>query len=157
MKRFLPIIIFFIVLQGCDSGIPKEIIQPDKMEKILFDVHVVDGYISTIANKDTAKIVASSYYKGVYKKFGIDSALYNQSMDYYYNHPDILEKIYAKVEKKFTVEKAKNDKVVAQETAVPNKYNQNGITYLEVNPLTIKPELRIDANPFSIDANLSRF
>ena len=61
MKRFLSIIIFFIFTQGCKSGIPKDIIQPNKMEKVLFDIHVVDGYIGTMINQDTTKIIASSY------------------------------------------------------------------------------------------------
>ncbi|KQC01225.1 hypothetical protein AQF98_11240 [Pedobacter sp. Hv1] len=105
-----------MLLYACKPGIPKEIIQPDQMEKVLFDVHVVDGYVTTIAKKDSATLVASAYYKGIYKKFSIDSALYAKSMNYYYDHPDIMEKIYQQVEKTFAKEKAKNDKMVNAES-----------------------------------------
>ncbi len=117
MKRFFAIMISCIVLYGCRPGIPKEIIQPDQMSKVLFDIHVVDGYITTISNRDSAKIVASSFYKGIYKKFSIDSALYAKSMDYYYNHPDVMEKIYTEVEKTFVKVRAKNDKEAESDSA----------------------------------------
>lgn len=154
MKRFLSIIIFFILIHGCKPGIPKDIIQPNKMEKVLFDIHVVDGYIGTIINQDTTKIIASSYYNGIYKKHGIDSALFNKSMDYYYTHPVILNDIYTQVEKVITVEKEKYDKI-----AISNANQISNIPSLVVlanlSPLVSK--MAIEINPFNITTYTSRF
>jgi len=86
-----------IFLYSCKPGVPKNIIQPDKMEKVLYDIHIADGYIATIPVPDSAKKVAASYYNGIYKKFDIDSAQYNNSMDFYFAHPDAFEKIYKKL------------------------------------------------------------
>jgi hypothetical protein len=148
MNRFLPIIIFFILLQGCKPGIPKEIIQPSEMEKILFDIHLVDGYITTITNQDTAKIIASSYYNGIYKKYGIDSAFYNKSMNHYYSHPVILNEIYTNVEKAFTLETEKFNK---------NNINdaKNSLLIISNLPLvSLGP--KIEFNPFDISLSSSR-
>lgn len=152
MKRFLSIIIFFILIQGCKSGIPKDIIQPNKMEKVLFDIHVVDGYIGTVINQDTTKIIASSYYNGIYKKYGIDSALFNKSMNYYYTHPVILNDIYANVEKVFTGEKEKYDKKIAVAGQISNLPSLVILTNLP--PLVSK--MTIEINPFNITTNISR-
>lgn len=141
-----------MLLYACKPGIPKEIIQPDKMEKVLFDIHVVDGYISTMSNKNTAMLTASSYYKGVYKKFDIDSAIYAKSMTYYYSHPDVLDKLYESVAKKFTDEKAKNDKIVAEKVRIAhNKLLAKDNKYLNVEekPIIVPTNFAVNSNPFS--------
>lgn len=116
MKRFFVVLSVCLSLYACKPGIPKEIIQPDKMEKVLFDIHVVDGYIGTMASEaDSTKKIAAAYYKGIYKKFAIDSALYNQSMNYYYQHPDILKKIYENVSTQLNKEKEKQTKALQKE------------------------------------------
>ncbi|RZL50198.1 MAG: DUF4296 domain-containing protein [Pedobacter sp.] len=102
MKRFFFLLIVCISFFACKPGIPKEIIQPDKMEQVLLDVHVLDGYIGGLPGVDTAKKVASAYYKGIYKKYDIDSVLYHKSMDYYYNNPTVMKKIYDSLTVKLT-------------------------------------------------------
>lgn len=115
MNRFFAVIIVCLCFYACKPGIPKDIIQPDKMEKVLFDIHITDGYIGTILNPDTAKMVASAYYKGIYKKFNIDSAVYNRSLSYYYHHPDVLKTIYDKLMKQLEQARTKNEKSEAKE------------------------------------------
>lgn len=154
MKRFLPIIILFILLQGCKPGIPKEIIQPTEMEKVLFDIHVVDGYLVTFTNQDTLKIIASSYYKGIYKKFGIDSALFKKSMDYYYSHPIILNQIYTNVEKIFVLENEKYNKKYIIDVDLSDFKNSSILYLANVHPTNLGP--RIESNPFDISLILSR-
>ncbi len=97
MKIFLTVITFILFFSACKPGIPKEIIQPKQMEKVLFDIHIVDGYLSNIPKQDSAKTIAAAYYKGIYKKFEIDSALYNKSLNYYYKNPNELNNIYKNV------------------------------------------------------------
>lgn len=90
---------------ACKPGIPKDIIQPAEMENILHDIHVIDGYVSNIPTPDSAKKVASPLYKGIFKKYGVDSALHAKSMDYYYHRPDILTKMYGNISAKLGKEK----------------------------------------------------
>lgn len=71
----------------------------------MHDIHIADGYIQTIYVPDSAKKVAASFYGGIYKKFGIDSALYSKSLDYYMLNPRVMDGIYGKVTAALTKEK----------------------------------------------------
>lgn len=124
MNRIFYLIIITICFYACKPGIPKDIIQPDKMQQVLIDIHLVDGYISTLPGIDTAKKVGSSYYKGVYDKFEIDSALYNNSLNYYYKHPDIMKKMYDSISVKLAVLKDRNQLLV-------NEINFKGVFSLD--------------------------
>lgn len=108
MKKIFATVSISILFFSCKPGIPKDIIQPEQMEKVLYDIHVVDGYVSILGGQDTAKKVASAFYKGVYKKFNIDSAIYNKSLDYYYKHPPILKKMYDSITVQLTKLKDKS-------------------------------------------------
>ena len=94
MTRFLFIVFLALSLWGCKPGVPKEITQPKEMENILFDIHVLDGYVSEIPSADSAKKLSAPMYKGIFKKYGSDSATHAKSMVYYYARPDLLTKIY---------------------------------------------------------------
>ncbi|MBY0245571.1 MAG: DUF4296 domain-containing protein [Sphingobacteriaceae bacterium] len=97
MKKIKFLFVGFLFLLACKPGIPENVLQPEKMVKVLYDIHLVDGYISTISVQDSAKIISAKYYKTVYKKHQIDSAMYNRSLNYYYKHPDVFAKIYTVV------------------------------------------------------------
>lgn len=105
MRNFLSIVIVFFFVSGCKPGIPKDIIQPEEMAKVLHDIHMADSYLGMVTRPDSVKIIAASYYKGIYKKYGIDSVLYTKSMDYYYRNPKALNDIYIKVTGQLTKER----------------------------------------------------
>jgi hypothetical protein len=90
---------------GCKPGIPDDIIKPDKMEKILYDMHIVDGYLSTIYIPDSARKVAAGYYKGIYKKFETDSVQYNKSLQWYNVNPKELDAMYKNIQKMLAAQK----------------------------------------------------
>jgi hypothetical protein len=106
MRRFCWACLALIVVEGCKPGLPKDIVQPDKMNAVLYDIHMADGYITTIPNQDSAKKISAAYYKGIYKKFGIDSVMYTRSMNYYYDHPDLMANMYTTITKR--LEKTKD-------------------------------------------------
>lgn len=151
MKRIFTICIVCIAFCACKPGVPNNVIQPDKMEKVLFDIHTVDGYIGTLQKPDTAKIVASSYYKGIYKKFEIDSAIYTRSLNYYYNHPDILNKIYENLTKQFEEERKRNDKIADDEAKALQRKLLAAKTQALAVPTGLNgpPRFAFTVNPFS--------
>ncbi|KQS34451.1 DUF4296 domain-containing protein [Pedobacter sp. Leaf194] len=102
MRRLIWVLAVVFGIASCKEERPSNVIAPDKMQNILYDIHVSDGYISTIAMPDSSKKVAASYYKGIYKKFGIDSTQYAQSMSYYYKHPQDLDKMYKYISKRLS-------------------------------------------------------
>lgn len=103
------IIILFLSLSACTRGIPKEVIPPAKMASVLADIHIVDGYLSTLNTADTIKKVSARYYDAVYKKYNTDSAAYNRSLAYYYKNPKILDELYTKITKNLEKQKARVD------------------------------------------------
>ncbi|MCY1527711.1 hypothetical protein D9M68_627870 [compost metagenome] len=151
MKRFFAAVIIGILFYACKPGVPEHIIQPDKMEKVLYDIHITDGYIGTITQPDSAKQVAAGYYKGIYKKFAIDSALYNQSLNYYYNHPDALSAIYLNVMKALEKSRVKNDERVELENRRKQKLAiVDERLPLRVDSLKKAAEFSLGENPFII-------
>jgi len=121
MTRFLLLFFCAVLAFGCKPGIPKDIIQPTEMENILFDIHVIDGYVASIPTPDSAKKVSAPIYKGIFKKYGIDSALHAKSMAYYYSRPDLLSKMYDRISTKLNKSREdlikKHEKQTAAEAA----------------------------------------
>jgi len=110
MRRLLWVLAIVFLALGCRPGRPSDILEPEEMEKILYDIHVVDGYLSTVYIADSARKLGSEYYNGIYKKFDTDSAQYTRSLAYYYKNPEDLEKIYKNISSKIGKEKSKIDK-----------------------------------------------
>lgn len=121
MKRLLWLLLICILGVACRKGLPSDIIEPIKMEKVLYDIHIVDGYLSNIGSNDSAKKVGASYYDGIYKKFDIDSATYNTSLNYYYSQPDLLESIYKNIQTKINFKNAGMRKVDSLNNAKINR------------------------------------
>ncbi len=113
MTRFLLLLFCVVLAFGCKPGIPKDIVQPAEMENILFDIHIIDGYVASIPTPDSAKKVSAPIYKGIFKKYGIDSAMHAKSMAYYYSRPDLLSKMYDRISNK--ISKTRDDLIKKQE------------------------------------------
>jgi len=97
MRRLLVLFFLFIFFAGCKSNNPPEgIIPEDKMINVLADMHLADGYTSS--TMDTSTIV--TIYKSLYKTYGIDSASFRKSLDYYAQDPANLKLMYGKVGEK---------------------------------------------------------
>ncbi len=105
MRNTLLAFIFIVLISACGNQVPNGIIEQDKMEPILYDVHVVDGYVSNVYPPDSAKKVSAAYYIGIYNKFGIDSTSFTESLTYYSKHPLILEEMYKRIASKLNVQK----------------------------------------------------
>lgn len=119
MRRFFLIALLFSSIYACKPGIPKTVLPPEEMEKVWFDIHVVEGYASTLPTPDTAKKVASAYFKGVYKKYNIDSASYHKSLDYYYNHPKLMHEMYDRVLERLLKAKERQSKLDLKRSVKP--------------------------------------
>ena len=98
-------LIFLALISACGQNIPSGIIEPAKMERVLFDIHVADGYGSMVYPQDSAKKVSAAFYKGIYKKFDTDSAQFTESLNYYLKTPLIFEKIYKNVSTRLDAQK----------------------------------------------------
>lgn len=76
---------------ACKPTVPKEYIQPDDMEEILYDFYVSKAMASRGDNYGYDRTL---YYTATLKKHGVGEAEYDSSLVYYYTHADQFAKIY---------------------------------------------------------------
>ena len=90
MKKYLLIIFLFI---GCTDNGPDNLISKEKMEKIIFDIMILNassGFDLKIDNNLLSDEL-------IYKKHNIDSLQFYESELYYSKNPREHYEIYAKV------------------------------------------------------------
>ncbi len=90
MKKYLLIIFLFI---GCTDNVPDNLISKEKMEKIIFDIMILNassGFDLKIDNNLSSDEL-------IYKKHNIDSLQFFESELYYSKNPREHYEIYAKV------------------------------------------------------------
>ena len=95
MKKYL---IFFILVTGCYSDIPDNLISEKKMESIIFDIMILNassGYDLKIDNNLLSDEL-------IFKKYDIDSLQFYESELYYSRNRKIHFDIYSNVKKRIT-------------------------------------------------------
>ena len=101
MRKY--IVLFFsapFFLFACKYGhTPDGILNPDKMIKVLVEVHIVDGSLSNIEMPigDSLYKYASGRYLAMFKRMHTDSGQFRKSVKYYSENPAQLEEMYTKV------------------------------------------------------------
>lgn len=93
---------------SCGKEIPGNIIQPDKMESILYDYHLAMGMSNNLKNTDK-----EAYKKYVFRKHRIDEALFDSSMVWYTREAQELVSIYENLEKRFKREHSYTEALLA--------------------------------------------
>lgn len=94
---FASIVLF---LASCQSNteIPKDVLPRETMTTILVDINLVEGALkANFILADSAKKVAPTLYEEIYKRHNIDAALFQKSMNWYFEHPEILDEIQKEV------------------------------------------------------------
>ncbi len=96
MKKFIPILLLF--LAACKPEmpeVPKDIIPPDKMIKILEEVHIADAVSETKAQAGGNEFeLTRQYYPLIYKKYGVTEEDFRKSYAYYEANPVWMNKMY---------------------------------------------------------------
>ncbi len=98
--KCLSVVCIALSLFACKPGVPKGVIKPGKMERILYDYQLAEGMAYVDANYSTSDQKRMEYLKAVFEKHGITKADFDSSMVYYYRHCDQLHDIYVKVNKR---------------------------------------------------------
>lgn len=103
--RFLSILLCAAILACTEEVIkkPENLIPPDKMENILFDLALVNAAKNTNPNiLEEHNIVTMPY---IFEKYQVDSVQFVHSDIYYASKPTIYETIYKRVEARLEREK----------------------------------------------------
>jgi len=96
MQRLILCLTLFFIFTACKKQLPKGIISEKEMINLLADVHILDGYISSLP-ADSAKKIIDPLYNELFLKYKLDSASFGQNVDYYYSDPNLTVKTYDQV------------------------------------------------------------
>jgi len=89
-------------LLACSSPkerIPERILPEKEMASILKEVHLAEANFELLKtnSKEVAQNTLLNNYHEIYSKYNIDKNKFQETLEYYANHPDKLEAIYSKV------------------------------------------------------------
>jgi len=97
---------------------PSGIIEEDKMISIMTDLHIMDGYMSSLMYTDSVRIKGKNFYATIYDKHKVSPAEYESSLKYYSMKPVLLDSMYSKVERILT---DKERKLTKEQINKPHK------------------------------------
>ena len=96
------VMILFVIL-SCKPSVPNKIIQPSRLEQILYDIHVADGYaLNESGDFDKLASRRMEYRQAVLSKHNISPQQLDESMEYYYRHSEKLQQIYENISKRLS-------------------------------------------------------
>lgn len=111
MKRFYLIVLCCFFLSSCmDKKLPKDLIEEQKMIHIMSELHIIDGYMSSLTYTDSIRINGKNFYNTVYKNNGITKTQYENSLKHYSMDPVKLDSMYSDVQKILTAKEKKLNK-----------------------------------------------
>lgn len=103
VRRITAYLSFFLVLAlfSCEVKIPDDVIAPDKMEKLLYDYHLVQSMSSEYASDEYKEKL---YFEYVFAKHNVKEAEFDSSLVWYNRYPKHMYKIYQNLEQRLEVE-----------------------------------------------------
>lgn len=141
------------LLVGCGKQIPTDVIQPDRMENILYDYHLSISMSNNLSYSDNYQKEAYKNY--VFQKYSITEAEFDSSMVWYTRHTEELAAIYKRLGERFRKEKKQVQTLLAQRENKPatsqpgdtvNVWYDRTIYWLTDTPLTDKVTFEIPAD-----------
>ena len=95
--RFLYCFFFLIIIPACKPGIPKNVLPPDKMQPILWDMLQADElreYYGAAADSSFSRILKhAQYYQVIFKIHNTTEQAFKTSMHFYMGHPKLFKPI----------------------------------------------------------------
>ena len=99
MKIRWTFIMIWVLMTSCGKEIPKDIIQPDKMEAVLYDYHMAMSMFNNQFHMENHQ--KNSLMNYVYDKHQITAEVFDSSMVWYTREAQELTAIYERLDKRF--------------------------------------------------------
>lgn len=77
--------------------IPSGIVQPDTMVSVLADVHLLQAAAQLGYSEHAGDTSIQLAWQRLYKKHNLNAGSYNSNMQFYCDHPALLDSVYEKV------------------------------------------------------------
>ncbi|CAD5251832.1 MULTISPECIES: DUF4296 domain-containing protein [unclassified Imperialibacter] len=92
--------LFFISLFGCSNKeeIPVGVVEPQRMISILTDIHQLETEVASLKlTYDSSTALYKQQQQLLFDKHNVSDSVYTHSFEYYLEHVEMLDKIYAAV------------------------------------------------------------
>ena len=89
-------LITLVLLMSC-SKVPDEILSEKEMQRVMTDMLMAESLIGIDYNTYKNDTIKAALYASVFKKHGIDKAMYDSSLVWYGKNLDIYMKVYERV------------------------------------------------------------
>lgn len=97
------ILLAFLICLGCapQNSVepPEQLISPEKMEDVLYDLSLIKALKNTNFQKEESKSILTPDY--LFKKHNIDSLQWEENLRYYSKNPKQFLLIYKKVQERY--------------------------------------------------------
>ncbi len=97
MQRIVALILFVLVVSCGEKKsvrIPESVLPVEKMAKVLVDIHLMEAAMNLNINPVTAPTMNIKTGSDVFKKNNITKAKYDESLEFYSLHPELLNSVY---------------------------------------------------------------
>ncbi len=96
---FIVVSLAFLTLFSCSKDDSREgVLTQEQMVPIFLDIYIAEGKVNELhVKRDSALRIFEAYEQHIFDEHGISDSVYTHSLQYYYDHPDELEKIYETV------------------------------------------------------------
>lgn len=98
MRFLFSIVIVLIMLSCVSEERPTAVLPPDEMVHVLKNIYLMEGKVSRLGLSRDSSITVFNHLSGrLFDSLQINDSVFNVSMNYYQDHPDVLEDIYGRV------------------------------------------------------------
>ena len=109
MKIYLSILACLLyACSNTEEKIPENILSETVLEDILKQIHLSEGAfeLNKPKNMENAKSTLANNYTSIYSEYKISAIDFKNTLNYYSQHPEKLEKIYSNVLEELTEERS---------------------------------------------------
>lgn len=143
------------LLAACTVGVPSNVIQPQKMENLLYDYHLMQSMANELTSSEQYK--RKQYEQYVFDKHRVSEAQFDSSLVWYMRHTRELEIIYKNLTKRYTDQKEalanhippyEREKTISPVGDTVNVWNDFRLMRLTTSPIANKLtfEMKADSN-----------
>jgi hypothetical protein len=97
VKGINKILLLSLLLAFVTSCRQSEVLPPETMRDILYELHRADGAIQAAGYNYSHDQEVAGYYKNILDKYGLTQAEFDSALVWYTDHPQIFNKIYPQV------------------------------------------------------------
>ena len=95
--KYLCILTFFINT-SCNSGINENIIEKEKMVKILIEIHLLEESIDILElSPDTSKAIFNIKEQEIFDNYSVTEREYRESYSYYFFNSKKMDNLYGNI------------------------------------------------------------